>query len=184
MEKKRPTFYTRPENDWEKLTEEFFARPAVEIAPQLVGCYLSHEVDGEFKALRITEVEIYSGETDSACHARSGRTPRSSVLYKKPGTLYVYLCYGIHDLLNIVTGEEDYPEAVLIRACAGADGPGKLTRALNITRDLNDRSLRETPELAFWSDGKYHEFNALPRVGIDYADEADRFKLWRFQLRE
>ena len=89
------------------------------------------------KRLRISETEAYCGESDTACHAHKGRTKRTEVMYAEAGTIYVYLCYGMHWMLNIVTGEEDEPEAVLIRACCEAAGPGKLTKALGITGEFN-----------------------------------------------
>ena len=112
-----------------RLNSDFFHRPCLEVAEALVGKVL---VCGD-KKLRISETEAYCGESDTACHAHKGRTKRTEVLYAEAGTIYVYLCYGIHWLLNIVTGEENEPEAVLIRACCEAAGPGKLTKALGIT---------------------------------------------------
>ena len=112
-----------------KLSYEFYHRPCLEVARDLVGKVLVH---GELR-LRITETEAYCGVEDTACHAHKGRTKRTEVLYGKAGTAYVYLCYGIHWLLNIVTGEEEQPQAVLIRACVDAHGPGRLTKKLSIT---------------------------------------------------
>ena len=116
-----------------KLSYEFYHRPCLDVARDLVGKVLVH---GELR-LRITETEAYCGESDTACHASKGRTKRTEVMYQKAGTIYIYLCYGIHWMLNIVTGEENEPEAVLIRACEGKfGGPGKLTKALGITGSL------------------------------------------------
>ena len=118
------------------LTPGFFARECPEVAAELMGIWLCRRLpDGSVRRLRITETEAYCGEDDTACHAHKGRTKRTDVLYGPPGVLYVYLCYGIHWMLNIVTGTEDRPQAVLIRACEGADGPGKLTKALPVTGD-------------------------------------------------
>lgn len=171
-----------PDPTWRRLQSHFFDRPATSVAPELVGCYLSHETDGQFLALRISEVEIYSGEEDTACHASRGKTKRRSVLYERAGTLYVYLCYGVHHLLNIVTGPEGYPEAILIRACTEAPGPGRLTRALGITTAYHGRHLDDVSSLAIWTDGCHHPFYTKPRVGIDYASEADRRRRWRYCL--
>ena len=107
-----------------KLPYEFYHRPCLTVARDLVGKVL---VCGE-KRLRISETEAYCGEADTACHAHNGKTKRTEVMYMRSGTIYIYLCYGMHWLLNIVTGEENAPEAVLIRACVEADGPGKLTK--------------------------------------------------------
>ena len=81
----------------------------------------------------ITEVEAYDGERDRTCHARFGRTPRSEVLYGAGGVWYVYLCYGVHEMLNLVVGPAGWPAAVLIRGVDGITGPGRLTRALGST---------------------------------------------------
>ena len=104
-----------------RLGYEFYHRPCLAVARDLVGKVL---VFGENR-LRITETEAYCGEEDTACHAHKGRTKRTEVLYGDAGTIYVYLCYGIHWLLNIVTGEKEQPQAVLIRACQEAPGPGR-----------------------------------------------------------
>ena len=118
-----------------KLTNEFFHGPCLEVARDLVGKVI---VCGD-KRLRITETEAYCGEEDTACHAHKGRTKRTEIMYRQAGTLYIYLCYGMHWLMNIVTGEENQPEAVLIRACAEAPGPGRLTKALGIMAASTDR---------------------------------------------
>lgn len=161
-----------------KLTESFFYRPCLEVARELVGKVL---VCGEQK-LRISETEAYVGEADTACHAHKGRTKRTEVMYMPAGTVYVYLCYGIHWLLNIVTGEEDQPEAVLIRACVDAEGPGKLTKRLGITGEFNRKSICEDA-LYVEDDGFACEIATDKRVGIAYASEEDQARLWRFKMK-
>ncbi|MCI7809509.1 DNA-3-methyladenine glycosylase [bacterium] len=163
----------------ERLTYAFFHRPCLEVARELVGKLLV--VNG--KRFRISETEAYCGEADTACHAHKGRTPRTEVLYADAGTLYIYLCYGIHWLLNIVTGEPGQPEAVLIRACLEAPGPGKLTKALGITGTLNRESAVSSPELWIEDDGFSCEVETAKRVGIGYASQEDQDRLWRFQLK-
>ena len=121
----------------QRLNYDFFHRPCLEVAHDLVGKLLIH--NGEM--LRISETEGYCGEADTACHAHKGRTKRTEVMYGDAGTIYIYLCYGMHWLLNIVTGEKDQPEAVLIRACVEAPGPGRLTKRLGITGTLNGKSV-------------------------------------------
>ena len=116
-----------------KLPYDFYHRPCLEVARDLVGKVLVYSD----QRLRISETEAYVGEADTACHAHKGKTKRTEVMYMKAGTIYIYLCYGVHWLLNIVTGEENQPEAVLIRACRDANGPGKLTKKLGITGQLN-----------------------------------------------
>ena len=162
-----------------KLTYEFYNRPCLEVARDLVGKVLVH---GDLR-LRITETEAYCGESDTACHAHKGRTKRTEVMYMTAGTIYIYLCYGVHWMLNIVTGEENEPEAVLIRACEGrANGPGKLTKALKITGDLNSGSILGD-ELWIEDDGLSCSVATDKRVGIGYASEDDQSKLWRFKLQ-
>ena len=117
----------------QRLEYGFFHRPCLEVARDLVGKVLVHQD----RMLRISETEAYCGEEDTACHAHKGRTKRTEVMYAQAGTVYIYLCYGMHWMLNIVTGEKDKPEAVLIRACVEAPGPGRLTKKVGITGTLN-----------------------------------------------
>ena len=160
-----------------KLTYEFYHRPCLTVARDLVGKVL---VCGE-KRLRISETEAYCGEADTACHAHKGKTKRTEVMYMRSGTIYIYLCYGMHWLLNIVTGEENAPEAVLIRACVEADGPGKLTKRLGITGELNRQGICGDT-LYIEDDGFVCEVTTVKRVGICYASPEDQAKLWRFKM--
>lgn len=165
-----------------RLDYEFFHRPCLEVSRDLVGKILVHKtLEGE-KRLRITETEAYCGETDTACHAHKGRTNRTEVLYADAGTIYVYLCYGVHNLMNIITGDVDDPQGVLIRACEGAPGPGRLTKALGITRAHNRRSIVDDPEIWIEDDAARFEIETAKRVGIGYASQADQDRLWRFIL--
>ena len=168
------------------LTREFFARECPEVARELVGKWLCRRLpDGEIRRRRITETEAYCGEADTACHAHKGRTGRTDVMYGPPGVLYVYLCYGIHWMLNIVTGPEEKPQAVLIRACEGADGPGKLTKSLAITGELNRYALSdENGPLWLEEDGLPCRIATSPRVGIGYASPEDQKKPWRYILEK
>ena len=165
-----------------KLDTSFFHRPCLEVARDLVGKVLVHRVNGQELRLRISETESYCGEADTACHAHKGRTKRTEVLYFRAGTSYVYLCYGIHWLLNIVTGEENQPEAVLIRACVEANGPGKLTKKLGITGQLNRQHIVSS-DLWIEDDGFVCQIETARRVGIGYASREDQDKLWRFMIR-
>lgn len=171
-----------------RLTRRFFARPTLDVARDLIGCILVHETPRGRLAGRIVETEAYIGSEDRACHARFGRTPRAEVLYGPPGLAYVYLIYGMYDLLNVVTEQENIPAAVLIRAlepfpplAAGScTGPGRLTRTLAIDRRHNRTDLtvgalgierrreRRRPEVA-----------TSPRIGVGYAGEW-ALKPWRF----
>ena len=165
------------------IKPEFFKRDATEIAPELIGKLLVREIDGEIIKLRISEVEIYKGENDTACHAHKGRTKRTEVMYGEGGRFYVYLCYGIHYLLNIVTGEKDHPQALLIRATVEADGPGKLTKVLKIDKNLNDKIAEKESTLWFEDDGKKFKYYKDKRVGIAYASLKDQNRLWRYILK-
>ena len=163
-----------------RLPYEFYHRPCDEVARDLVGKVI---VRGDIR-LRISETEVYWGENDTACHAHKGRTKRTEVLYARAGTIYVYLCYGIHWLLNIVTGDENDPQAVLIRACREAPGPGKLTKKLGITGDYNRKSILETPDFRIEDDGFRCEITPDRRVGIGYASEEDQARLWRYKIKK
>ena len=162
----------------ERLTYDFFHRHALEVAPDLVGKLLYYNGC----ALRISETEAYCGESDTACHAHKGRTKRTEVLYADAGTVYIYLCYGMHWLMNVITGDKEDPQGVLIRACLEADGPGKLTKKLGITGSENRTSALTSQSLYFADDGFRCPIRTDKRVGIGYASEEDQAKLWRFIL--
>ncbi len=167
-----------------KLSYSFFNRSCLEVSRDLVGKVLVRKTDsGEIK-LRITETESYMGESDTACHAHKGKTKRTEVMYMKAGTIYVYLCYGMHWLLNIVTGDVDDPQAVLIRACEDFEGPAKLTKKLMINGDFNRKDITECDELYIEDDGFECEAVTDKRVGISYASEEDRLRQWRFIMKK
>ena len=160
----------------ERLPYEFYHRPCLEVAKDLVGKVLVYRG----QRLRISETEAYCGESDTACHASRGRTKRSEVLYADAGTVYVYLCYGMHWMLNLITGEEDDPQGVLIRACVDAPGPGKLTKKLGITGSCNRLSAVASGEIWVEDDGLRCDIRTDKRVGIGYASQEDQDRLWRF----
>ena len=166
-----------------KLCYGFFHRPCPEVARDLVGKLLVRSTPEGIVKLRITETECYCGEDDTACHASRGRTQRTEVMYADAGTIYIYLCYGIHWMLNIVTGETDDPQAVLIRSCAEAPGPGKLTKRLGITGQLNRGSILGE-ELWIEDDSFRCQIRQDKRVGIGYASQEDQDRLWRFRIGE
>lgn len=166
-----------------RLSYSFFNRHCLEVSKELVGKVLVRKTeDGEIR-LRITETESYIGESDTACHAHKGKTKRTEVMYMRAGTIYVYLCYGIHWLLNIVTGEEENPQAVLIRACQGFEGPAKLTKKLMITGEFNRKDITACEDFYIEDDGYRCEIVTDKRVGIAYASEEDQEKLWRFIMK-
>lgn len=163
----------------ERLTKAFYAAPATELAPRLLGCLLCRRRGEEILRVPITETECYFGQEDTACHAHRGLTPRTSTLYREGGVAYVYLCYGLHHMMNVVTGPEGHPQAVLIRGVEGAAGPGRVTRLLRIDRSLNGVDLTASREL-WLEEGPSPAYEALPRVGIGYASPEDQARLWRF----
>lgn len=163
-----------------KLGEAFFHRDCLEVAPDLVGKVLVHRLpDGTILRERIAETEAYRGAEDLGCHAAKGKTPRNELLWRKSGTVYVYLCYGIHHLMNVITGEEGQPQGVLLRAGEVHDGPGKLTKYLQIDKTFNGGSfLGDT--VWFEDDGFVCETRTAPRVGIDYAGDYWKNVPWRW----
>ena len=204
----------------EKLDREFYDRDTVTVARDLLGKLLVRELDGHRLVGRITETEAYVGPIDKACHAYNyKRTPRTETLFAPPGTAYIYLIYGMHHCLNFVTEPEGEPAAVLIRGGevrGGLDfisrnrfgkspeelsayqkknflnGPGKLCKALALTREQNGMSLLGD-ELFVCDDLAYIGLPTPPedreplniqvskRIGIDYAEEAVDF-LWRYDI--
>lgn len=175
-------FLTKREekHDMNILTSKFYSASAIEIAPMLLGKLLCRKINDKIIKLQITETEIYFGESDTASHAHKGLTPRTQVMYKSGGIAYIYLCYGIHNMFNIVTGEKDHPQAVLIRGADKYNGPGKLTKALKIDRSFNDKPLIKENDLWLEDGGLTLDYIATPRIGINYASIEDQNKLWRF----
>ena len=161
-----------------RLPYDFFHRHALEVAPELVGKLLIY--NGQ--QLRISETEAYCGVADTACHAHKGRTQRTEVLYADAGTIYIYLCYGVHWLMNVITGDIDDPQGVLIRACVDAPGPGRLTRKLGITGQQNRENAVTSQQIFFADDGFRCQITTDKRVGIGYATQEDQDRLWRFKM--
>lgn len=162
-----------------RLTQAFFDQNAVLLAPKLLGQYLCRKTEDGILRLPILETEAYYTEADTACHAHRGRTPRTELLYRRGGCAYVYLCYGIHSLFNVITGEEGVPQGVLIRTAGIYDGPGKLTKAMGIDRSLNGADLT-TSDVLWIEEGESLPYEATPRIGIDYATKEYRNIPWRF----
>ncbi len=177
----------------------FFARDALVVARSLLGAVLVH---GDV-ALRITETEAYRSQGDSANHCRFGRTERNAPMWGPPGCAYVYLCYGMHHLLNVVTGDEGVGEAVLIRSAeplgglaairarrgardgaALLAGPAKVAQALAIDRTFNGHVLTRRGGLEVRRGVAPSRVLAGPRVGIDYATREDREAPWRFAIAD
>lgn len=167
--------------------EEWRTQKTVALARGLLGKHLvRRHADGRIDSRMIVETEAYDGERDLACHARVGRTGRTEVMYGEGGVWYVYLCYGIHEMLNLVVGPRDWPAAVLIRGVEGAIGPGRVTKALGIARDLNARSAGAA-ETGLWIEDHGVKVPRTwvqtgPRVGVDYAGPVWAAKPWRFMF--
>lgn len=156
------------------LSADFCNREADKVAKELLGKYLVRRVKNKETRYKIVETEAYLGAHDKACHAHKGRTKRTEVMFGEAGHWYVYLCYGMHEMLNLVTGPKDHPAAVLIRGVEGISGPGRVTKALGIGRELNSKPASEASELWIEDRGekiqsKYIEVTS--RIGIDYAEE-------------
>lgn len=168
-----------------RLGKDFFTRDAKEVAPALLGSTLVRVFpDGRTIRRLITEVEIYRGEEDEACHASRGMTKRNRVMYSEGGLVYVYLIYGMYWMLNFVTGQEGHPQAVLIRGIDGFDGPGKLTRALEVDGSFYDEDLTLSERIWVEESKKKFKFIKGKRIGIDYASEKWRSKPWRYVLKK
>ncbi|MFT3781701.1 MAG: DNA-3-methyladenine glycosylase [Nibricoccus sp.] len=164
--------------------ERFQSEDAVALAPWLLGKVLVRSFrDGRQTRHIITETEAYNGPEDKACHASKGRTARTEVLFQLGGVWYVYLCYGIHEMLNLVAGPKDFPAAILFRGLHDVIGPGRLTKRLAIDRSLNTRPAEPPAGLHIEDEGivvPKKWIQKTPRIGIDYAGPEWVKKHWRF----
>ena len=164
-----------------RLTADFFRRDVLEVAPDLVGKIIVRRLDdGTELRERIAETEAYRGEEDKGCHASKGRTPRTEVLYGRSGSIYVYLCYGMHWLMNVITGETGQPQGVLIRAGEVHNGPAKLTKYLQVDGSFNGGDFSTSDKIWIEDDGFRPEIKTAPRVGIDYAGDYWKSSEWRY----
>jgi DNA-3-methyladenine glycosylase len=176
------------------LPRSFYARDVVTVARELLG----QELRRDGVALRITEVEAYA-QDDTACHARAGRTERNAALWGPPGRAYVYLCYGLHNMLNLVAEEDGRAAAVLVRSCEVIEGfalirrrrggkegpelltgPGKIGQALALDPSWSHHELFRAGGLTVHRASPPSSILAGPRIGIDYASAQDRARPWRF----
>lgn len=192
-----------PPVGWHIVDVAFYLREVQTVAKDLLGKVLVAQHPEGTVAVRLTEVEAYGGIADRACHAYGGRcTERTRPMYAQGGTLYIYLCYGMHLMLNIVTGEEGNPCAVLIRSGEpvwGIElmqrrrgtqdtrkltvGPGRLTQALGLSLRWTGTSLFGHPYLSLWEDGSPPPAAQTgPRIGIAYAGP-DALLPWRYWVR-
>lgn len=189
--------------NWQKLNQSFYSRPSVvTIARELLGKILVTRFDGILTAGRIVETEAYEGVTDKASHAWNGRrTNRTEVMYAAGGTVYVYLCYGMHQMFNVVTNAKEVPHAILVRALeplegipemllrtgkAKADftltrGPGNVAKALGLFVKHTGTQL-DSEEIWIADDGfvyRDEEVLATARIGVDYAGD---HALWPYRF--
>lgn len=188
-----------------RIEREFYMRDAVTVGKDILGkIIVKKTADGRIMSGRITEVEAYMGTTDKASHSYGGRrTKRTEVMYKEGGYSYVFLIYGMYECFNVTAGREGDPQAVLIRGVEPlenknlmwekrkvkkerdiSNGPGKLTKALGITREDNGADLTAGENLWLEDDGyKVKDIVETTRIGIDYAEE-DVLKPWRFYIKD
>ena len=164
-----------------RIDNSFYSLDAKEAAQRLVGKIIClKRLGGETLRMRITETEAYLGEDDTACHASKGKTERNSPLWLAGGHSYVYLCYGMYYMFNVITGAEGDPQGVLIRGVEGYMGPGRFTKYCGIDKSFNCIDMRVSDLLWIEDDGMTPELVASARVGIDYAEQKDRDALYRF----
>jgi len=169
------------------LPPSFFDRPVLTVAHELIGCTLVHHANGTPHRLIITEIEAYDGPNDLACHGRFGKTERTAAMFGPAGHWYVYLVYGMYWMLNIVTGPEGYPAAILIRGAGNFNGPGKLTKALGIIKHMNQKA--SDPSSGLWIEARTQiiapsDIVRTPRIGIDYASPHWATIPYRFVLKK
>jgi len=166
-----------------RVDRNFFLGDAVTVARQLPGMDLVINAGEKYGRFMITETEAYLGNGDRACHASRGRTPRTEPMYLDGGHLYIYFVYGMHWMLNIVTGAAEDPQAVLIRGVRQYTGPGRVTKGLGIDGTFNREDLASSGRIWVEKTGLRPDLTAGPRVGINYAGEPWISKPWRFIIR-
>jgi DNA-3-methyladenine glycosylase len=196
-----------PHQAIKRIDGDFYIRSSVtRVARDLLGKILVTRFGGQYASGRIVETEAYAGAIDRASHAYGGRrTARTEIMYQEAGTAYIYLCYGIHHMFNVVTNKKDIPHAILIRALEPLEGieimlqrtgkkkadysltrgPGNLSKALGLSTSFTGHSLL-SDELYIGEDGyqiKKNSVLATPRIGVDYAGE-DAALLYRFVVKD
>lgn len=169
------------------LRKKFFNRPAPDVCLDLLGKFLVQKVGFGERAFEITEVEAYEGLLDRGSHAHKGLTKSNWPMFGPAGFWYVYFTYGMHWMLNIVTGEEDHPSAILIRGVRGIKGPGRVTKNLGINNKLNGAPA--VPLSGLWIEDRGAQVDPKsikkgPRIGIDYAGPFWKKRKWRFYITD
>lgn len=166
-----------------RLNKGFFTRDVLEVAPDLLSKVLVIRSEGnQERRYVITETEAYRGSEDLACHASKGRTKRTEVMYADGGRLYVYFVYGMYWMLNIVTGSENDPQAVLIRGLDTCSGPGRVARILGIDRSYYGEDISVSERIWIEDSSEKPAYRTGPRIGINYAGEYWKNKPWRYFL--
>jgi len=164
-----------------RLNFDFYKQDALTVAQKLLGkIMVRRREDGTESRHIITETEAYLGEEDLACHASKGRTKRTEIMYSEGGHVYVYLIYGMYWMLNVVTGIEDNPQAVLIRGIDTIVGSGKVGRELKMDKSFYGENLALSDRIWIEDAPEALNFKTAPRVGIDYAGDEWKGKPWRF----
>jgi DNA-3-methyladenine glycosylase len=167
-----------------RLTCDFFRRDVLEVAPELLGKTLvRYFPDGNISRFSITETEAYRGVEDRACHASKGITPRTGVMFREGGLVYVYFVYGMYWMLNFVTGETGDASAVLIRGIDNLYGPGKVGKLLQLERSFYGEELSTSRRIWVEDAPQPIKFTTHPRIGINYAGEPWISKPWRFRAQ-
>lgn len=169
------------------LSYKFFERPAPEVAEDLIGKYLVRKKGGKTESYMITETEGYEGSEDRASHASRGRTKRVEPMFGRPGNFYIYLVYGMYHMLNIVTGKEGHPAAVLIRSVKEIMGPGRLTKTFSVGKKFNGQPAK--PLIGLWFEDGGEKINKkdimkTSRIGVAYAGPVWSKKPWRFVYKK
>ena len=167
------------------LSKQFYIRPTLQVAEELLGKFLMVSKNGKMTAHMITEVEAYDGFEDKASHASRGLTKRNAPMFEAGGIWYIYFVYGMYDMLNIVTGSKAYPAAILIRGVEDISGPGKLTKHLGITRAYN--GLPASRVSGLWIEDRgflvpRRTIKKSSRIGVGYAGPVWAKKRYRFFL--
>ncbi len=165
-----------------KLSKTFYKQDAVSIAQQLLGKVLVRKFeDNTIQRFEITATEAYLGMEDKACHASKGRTKRTEIMFSEGGVAYVYLIYGIHWLFNVVTGFAEHPQAVLICGLDNIKGSGRVGKLLQIDKSFYGEDFTTSQRIWIEDNNTIPKYKSLKRVGIDYAGEEWKNKLWRFE---
>jgi DNA-3-methyladenine glycosylase len=167
----------------QKLSKDFYTRDVLDVAPDLLGKYIVLKNSRDSQAFMITEVEAYRGIEDLACHASKGRTERTEVMFHCGGRLYVYLIYGMYWMLNVVTGEENNPQAVLIRGIENCPGPGRLTKKLGIDKSFYGEDLVNSNRIWIADNQTLVTHSTSPRIGVDYAGDYWKNLHWRYFIQ-